>query len=408
MIYLLIRLKFLIHLLMQKNFTVSALTDIIKDTMEQIFDENIYVQGEISNIKLSKNDLFMTLKDTSASINVCFWNFLNRKKKLEVNNGDNVTICGKLCVYPKNGNYSIKAFNIEKNGIGDIHNEYNKIKCQYQDKGYFDESRKKQLPYIIKNLGIITALDGAALQDILYVLEKNNFNGNVIIKGSIVQGSQCPNSISMAIKELNSYEYIDVIIIARGGGSFEDLMGFSDPKILEAIYDSKICIISAIGHEVDTMLSDFVADIRAPTPSIAGEIVTKSNQQLKLQLLELTAYLNSLKSKIKHHIENVELKIINLQHNLNFTINKIDKLLIDIDNINNFFWNNIAKKIMFYNNQINLLSSNLENLKCDNKITIFDANGQIINTIKDLKKNPLKKLKIKLQDGIVDIIYRFK
>ena len=269
-------------------YSVTDLNTLIKNVLTDIFEQQMTVEGEISNIKFANNNLFLTLKDMSSSIQVIFWSFDKYKKYTKTHdtsftNGDMVKVTGSLTCFIKSGSYNINAKKIIKSGLGDLHTEYEKLRDTYNKLGYFDVDKKKILPKNITKLGIITAPEGAALQDILYVLNKNKYKGKIVVKRANVQGNLCPSTVAQSIEYLNNWKdtdnkQVDAILVSRGGGSFEDLMGYSHPLILEALHKSNIFTISAVGHEVDTMLSDHVADLRAPTPSIAAEIITKQQK----------------------------------------------------------------------------------------------------------------------------------
>jgi len=252
--------------LMIRNIVTNGISDAIK------------VKGEISNLKVSNGNTYLTLKDNDSSISGIAW-----KKDLNFKNGDEVVVTGKITFFIKSGTYQITIYSAKNIGIGDLHKQYSKMKKKFESKGWFN--KKRQLPSSISRIGIISSLEGAALQDILFVLNQNKFKGDIIIKNCLAQGGECPNSVKSSIKYFNKIHKktpIDVLLVARGGGSFEDLMGFSSKEVVRSIYKSPIVTISAIGHEVDFMLSDFSADIRAPTPSIAGEMISNV-QRIKTQ-----------------------------------------------------------------------------------------------------------------------------
>lgn len=388
------------------NLTVSDLTELIKGALKVNFDKPIYVIGEISNFKPSAKGAFFTLKDEDATINAVIWNHSNKTNKIDITNGKKVRVYGTLVVFAKSGSYNLNAYKIELLGIGNLHQEYLKLKDHYSQLGFFDESIKKKLPNIIKKVGIITAIDGAALQDFIYVIKKNNFNGEIYIKNGIVQGKDCPLSIANGIKELDKMN-LDAIVIARGGGSFEDLFGFSDKHVIEGINKCNTCVISAIGHEIDFMLSDFVADIRAPTPSIAGEIISCKKED-SFGIDEIIELQNKLK-----YIINTKLSL--LEYDI-FTINKtkspfdiIEKITDDI----NFIKNKLSNTIRF---EINKLDTNLNDVtkilnKANNPNIILSKGYCIVCALSDEQidnidnfskhTNKKKKLKLKFIDGEV-------
>jgi exodeoxyribonuclease VII large subunit len=350
---------------------------------------NIKIIGEISNMKISNGHLYMTLKDAESSINVIMWQYTikNKTMNLQLNNGDNLIVEGSLNVYVKCGTYNIIINNIIKNGIGNLHKMYELNKLKYENLGYFNN--KKNQPKIFYNIGILTAIDSAALQDILFVLNNNNFKGNIYIKNCTVQGTNCPLSIASGIdffeKNQNKYN-LDVLLITRGGGSFEDLIGFSDELVIESIKQSTLYIISAIGHEIDFMLSDFVADLRAPTPSIAGQIISCRWKQLNNEIKTYNTLLNNNKIRINQ---------------------LINKSIEELDNIKNNIKSELYVKINQYKQKIENIDFQIDNLNFKNILNkgytiIMDDMYNIIDDIKDI--NIGQKLNIKCNNGEINVI----
>ena len=345
--------------------SVSDLTDLIKDAIKINFDKGISIIGEISNYKSSKGHIYFTLKDTDSSINTIVWSYMSKKINIKLENGSKVIVTGIINIFNKAGTYNLIAHDIKSVGVGDLHQEYLKLKEHYDKLGYFKDDHKKKLPLKINKVGIITASDGAALQDFLYVLKKNNYNGEIYIKNCLVQGKGCPNNVAKCIELLDEMN-LDVIVLARGGGSFEDLFGFSDKKVIETVYNCVTLVISAIGHEVDFMLSDFVADISASTPSNAIEIATPDinelriyadtlvndfNQKFKTILYQKEQQLKHIKSSFEQYslqkrFEFVQATITQLRQQFNSIYSQILKVKKDdIERIkNSFFLNNPEKK----------------------------------------------------------------
>lgn len=389
----------------KKEYSVSELTELIKILLKASFDKNICVIGEISNYKSSKTNVFFTLKDEDATISVVMWNYLGRKDKIKLEDGKKIKVYGNLTVFSKSGSYNLTAYKVELLGVGDLFQEYLKLKELYSHNGYFDETIKKELPSTINKLGIITAKDGAALQDFLYVLTKNGFNGKVYIKNCLVQGKDCPKAISNAIKELDELGF-DVLVVARGGGSFEDLFGFSDALVIEAIHNCKTCTISAIGHEVDFMLSDYVADIRAPTPSIAGELISGKREGV-IGIEELNALINHLKLNIMNILSYLEYEYSTIVCKIKSPIDMIDKTMNDIENLYMKTQNMIKIKLNKAADDFNKIIELFNNIDSpylhmsqgycvvckgdDNKISTLEEFNEYI------KKK--KKLKVKFIDG---------
>ena len=391
----------------KKELSVFELTEEIKNLIKSNM-ETVCVVGEISNWKLSKTNVFFTLKDEGASINSVIWNYSNKKNKEKLDDGSKVKITGSLTVFTKSGTYNLVVQNIELLGTGDLHTQYIKLKDNFEKRGYFNPDKKKKLPNTINKIGIITSTEGAALQDFLYVLNKNNFMGTVYIKHAIVQGKDCPKSVCNGLHELDKMG-LDVIIIARGGGSFEDLFGFSDPLILEELYKTKTCTISAVGHEVDFMLSDLVADIRAPTPSIAGQMVSKKDNN-DITLDKITEINNRLISMIdqksgllKHNLLTVKLQPLDYL---------MDKKLKEIDLSKQYLGNLIAKKINLLEQFLNNTTANLNSMDNPAKVlangytVLYDQNNRKIAGVHDFHKYIItekntKKLKLIFMDGEV-------
>lgn len=389
------------------SLTVSELTDIIKSLFNTTFNQaKLCIIGEISNFKPSKNNLFYTLKDGSSSINAVMWNYGSRKEQMkDIKDGKKVKVYGSITLFSKSGTYNLNSYKIELLGVGDLHQEYMDLKEKFVKLGYFDESIKKELPTSLNKIGIITAADGAALQDFLYVLKKNNFSGKVYIKNCLVQGNNCPQAVGSAIDELDTMGF-DVIVVARGGGSFEDLFGFSSEEVIEAIYKAKTCIISAIGHEVDFMLSDFAADIRAPTPSIAGEIISgKKDTVFSLEEIEFLA--NTIKEKIESKITFIQHQIHTSKIMIRSPEEVINRTIDDINMIESQLLIMIKNRLSTIEAGINQSKSVLnKDMKITQGYTVLYVGSEQITSVEGFKnifnnKGIKKKLKIAFYDGNV-------
>jgi len=294
-------------------------SDIIQQISSSIskLNDQYEIEGELHNYSKRNSNIFASIKDSSNSIDLICWNCPN-----DFDNGDKVKVKGKINFYKKTSKINLQLMSIEKIGIGDQFKLYSNLKLEFQKAGYFD--KKKIMPKQINSIGIVTSQDGAALQDILYVFKSTNFNAKIIIKDCIVQGTNAPKSISDAIKSFTTN--VDILLITRGGGSLEDLMAFSSREVIEAIHQSKIFTISAVGHEVDSMLSDFVADLRAPTPSIGAQFILNEYSKKFLiindvqKLLEKIRYelysrFNSIKNIPSKH-ELISKKIVSHSQNI--------------------------------------------------------------------------------------------
>ncbi len=263
-----------------QSITVSELTQVIRSTLETGF-LNLSVKGEISNFRPSSTGhYYFTLKDDNSVISVVM--FRNRQAGLSFmpSDGNLVTIKGDLSVYPKRGSYQIICEKMEKSGSGDILQLLEKRKKKLASEGLFDRERKKRLPFLPEKVILITSPTGAALRDILQVTGRRCSGINIVILPVPVQGEKASRKIAESIRIANRYKMGDVIITGRGGGSLEDLLPFSEEEVVYAIANSEIPVISAVGHEIDTALSDLAADVRAPTPSSAAEIVSMDREEL--------------------------------------------------------------------------------------------------------------------------------
>ena len=267
-------------------YTVSQLTSSIKIVLEDSF-QNIWVDGEISNFKAVAGHFYFTLKDDKSELKCVFFKSSNEKIKFEIKDGMQVLCRGKISIYEQRGVYQLYVARIEPKGIGELQLAFEQLKEKLFKEGLFDEAHKKPIPLLPERIGIVTSITGAAIRDILHVLNKRFSNVEVIINPVKVQGDEAKEEISSAIEEFNRLGNVDVMIVGRGGGSLEDLWAFNEEIVARAIYNSKIPVISAVGHEIDWTISDFVADLRAPTPSVAAEMVIAKKSELTGRLDEI-------------------------------------------------------------------------------------------------------------------------
>lgn len=270
--------------------SVSQLTRQIKLTLEDNFDK-ISVVGEISNFKSHvSGHWYFNLKDENAVINCTMWKGLNSFVFFTPQDGLKVVVTGKLTVYPPRGNYQIDVRSMKPAGLGELQAAFEKLKLKLQSEGLFDDEYKKEIPPYPAKIGLVTAPGGAALKDMLSVAERKFPLTELILAPAKVQGSGSAESIVNSINELNHYPGIDVIIIARGGGSIEDLWAFNEEIVARAIFKSKVPVISGIGHEVDFTIADFVADLRAPTPSVAMDLALPDREDIFAFIDEFSYY----------------------------------------------------------------------------------------------------------------------
>jgi exodeoxyribonuclease VII large subunit len=267
-------------MLNSKLFTVSEITKQIKLTLEEEFSQ-ISVIGEISNYKAhNSGHWYFNLKDSDAVISCTMWRGFNSYVFFTPQDGMKVIVNGKLTVYPPRGNYQLDVRSMKPAGVGELQAAFEALKQKLGEEGLFDPSHKKGIPEFPAKIGIVTAIDGAAFKDMISVAQRRYPMVELVIAPARVQGSGSAESIIEGIRELNSLDDIDVIIVARGGGSIEDLWSFNEESVARAIYNSGIPVISGVGHEIDFTIADFVADLRAPTPSAAMELATPDKNDI--------------------------------------------------------------------------------------------------------------------------------
>jgi exodeoxyribonuclease VII large subunit len=271
----------------QKVYQVSELTREIKGLLEESFPV-LWVEGEISGYKRhSSGHHYFTLKDSLSQLSAVMWRGRAAALTFAPADGMKVLAWGSLSVYEAGGRYQLDVLLLRPAGLGELQIAFEALKARLAAEGLFDSARKKPLPPFPKRIGIVTSADGAALQDMRTVAAKRWPIAQLVLASARVQGEGAASEIAAAIKDLNAYGKVDIIVIGRGGGSLEDLWAFNEEIVARAIFTSKIPVVSAVGHEVDFTISDFVADLRAPTPSAAMEIILPDREEIAAQLLAL-------------------------------------------------------------------------------------------------------------------------
>ncbi|MBC7188215.1 MAG: exodeoxyribonuclease VII large subunit [Calditrichaeota bacterium] len=265
-------------------YTVSELTREIKVLLETTIPV-VWVEGEVSNFKLhTSGHMYFSLKDENAQIAAVMWRGRNAGLRFIPEDGMKVLVQGRVTVYEKRGNYQLDVLRLQPAGVGELQLAFEQLKNRLRQEGLFAEERKRPIPRFPERVGIVTSATGAALQDILNISRRRLPGIELILRPVLVQGEGAAEDIARAIAEFNEYGQVDVIIVGRGGGSLEDLWAFNEEIVARAIYASRIPVVSAVGHEVDFTIADFVADLRAPTPSAAAELVVPDRQQLAQNL----------------------------------------------------------------------------------------------------------------------------
>ena len=284
----------------KRILTISEITGKIRNSLEQGFS-HVWITGEVSNLKKpSSGHLYLTLKDEHAQIQAVVFKSVANWIKFELKDGMEVLAFGSVTVYEPRGQYQIIIENIEPKGFGALQQAFLKLKERLGKEGLFDPCHKKPLPLLPQKIAIVTSLTGAAIKDILNVINRRFAKMEILIYPARVQGDGAAREIANAIDNLNTLAGIDVMIVGRGGGSLEDLWAFNEEVVARSIFASKIPVISAVGHEIDVTISDLVADIRALTPTEAAELVVPRYDQLTDALEKIKARLiQSLYNKIK-------------------------------------------------------------------------------------------------------------
>ena len=383
--------------------TVSQLTELIKTMLESSF-QNIILKGEISNYKPSSSGhLYFSLKDSDSQISAVMFRGAASALNFIPKDGMLVQVRGKITVYGPRGNYQIQVSSMIEAGAGNIMEMIEMRKRKLAAEGLFDSARKRTVPFFPKTVGVVTSPNGAALRDILNIRRRRNDKVSVIVFPAIVQGENAADTIEYMIKVANEYNMCDVLIVGRGGGSLEDLLPFSEEKVVRAIAKSKIPVISAVGHEIDWALSDFAADVRAPTPSAAAEIAIPRKSDIESNIENFKSILfseiqnktNSLRLMLRNFDpENMQTRLQNIEQKYS---ERFDKAFDSMkDAIENIIKDNRIK--------IKLCLQNLENCNPQNIFDrgysmVCDENGKIIRKSSELSNGA--KIKIKPAEGLI-------
>lgn len=431
----------------QIYLTVSALTKYIKTKLEG--DKHlvhILIKGELSNFKRhSRGHFYFTLKDESASVSCIMFSRDTNSVVFDPKEGDHVLIEGRMSVYEPSGSYSIQVRKLTLDGIGELYLKYEKLKKDLGLKGYFDVSHKKPIPKYPKRIGVITSPTGAVIEDIKNTVSRRYLLAEIHLYPALVQGPDSSKSIKHQIELANKLNEVDVLIVGRGGGSIEDLWGFNEIETIEAIYQSKIPIITAIGHETDYTISDFVGDLRAPTPSAAAELATPNKtdlidkiddykyqvdkqfqiylEKLKTSLLYLDQRLDRLSptSKLDELKKNLERLDVNLKKEYSYILEDkkqkvlylTDRVKNPIDRINYLKEKQVQLDYLLYQHMNSILISKQNSFASltkalnalsplrlmDKGYAVIKRDKNILTTIKDINLND--EIEIELKDGYV-------
>ena len=388
----------------EQIFSVSEITKSIKFILESTF-EKISIEGEISNFKAhGSGHWYFNLKDEGAVINCTMWKGVNNYVFFSPEDGMKVIVTGRVTVYPPRGSYQIDVRSMKPSGIGELQAAFERLKRKLFDEGLFDEQYKKSIPAFPKKIGLVTAPDGAAVKDMISVAERRFPLVELVIAPTKVQGAGAAENIVENIRKLNYLKDIDVIILARGGGSIEDLWAFNEEIVAREIFKSKIPIITGVGHEVDFTIADFVSDLRAPTPSVAMELATPDIEDLKNVIKDsyllscdlIEENLNEYKDDIKQFVNS---------YSFRFPFEKIRKFSQSLDFSTVKINNAIEKKMNIVSNKIALVSKSLEAHDIEKSLkkgfALIKQNAKFVTRKKNYSvHNPVT---IKFYDGELEI-----
>ncbi len=389
----------------KKYINISDLTKYLKNKFDTDSNlQKVYLKGEISNFKAhSRGHLYFSLKDENSKINAIMFAFNARNLKFTPIDGMNVLVSGKISVYEATGNYQIYVETMEDDGVGNLYKKFEQLKEKLSKAGLFDPSHKQKIPKIPKTIGIVTAPTGAAIKDIISTLNRRWPSVSTILFPALVQGENAAESIAKQIEVANTHD-IDVLIVGRGGGSIEDLWAFNEEIVANAIFNSKVPVISAVGHEIDFTIADFVADLRAPTPTGAAELSVPNIEdfknycsQINIRLKKSFDYIIQKNAKKLDFLKNSYV----LKNPLALYEIKEQKLSNYIDRLESFMKNKLQQEKHNYAiilNKLELLNP-LNLLK--KGFSVVEKDNKVIKSVDDNLKND--NLNIKMSNAIINV-----
>lgn len=396
------------------NSEALSVTD-VNTYLKTIMDNDpflnyVYIKGEISNLKFhTRGHLYFSLKDENSKINAVMFNYKNMNIDFVPEDGMNVLVKGKISVFVNGGSYQITVTNMKQDGIGNLYILFEELKKKLKNEGLFDEEHKKKLPRIPKKIGVITASTGAAVRDIISTINRRFPLAEIILFPSLVQGSGAKENLVKMIETADKSD-VDVIILGRGGGSIEDLWAFNEEIVARAVYNAKKPIVSAVGHEIDFTICDFVADLRAPTPTGAAELVVPSKLEIQKYLSDynsrllsvitskISTYKTTLKKLESSYILNNPKSMYEVEEQkLDSILEKLGSLMghtlekskLKLENLTKNITPNILYKLEKNKSHLETLEQKLELLNPENilkkgySLTIKD--GKIITDASELK-----------------------
>jgi exodeoxyribonuclease VII large subunit len=383
----------------QKIFSITELNRMVKNALQHNF-EIMWIKGEISNfISAASGHWYFSLKDSQAQVRCAMFRGSNNKIDWVPKNGDLIEARVQVGLYEARGEYQLNIEYIQRAGMGALFEKFTQLKNKLESLGLFDVNSKKSIATHPSSIGVITSPDGAVIKDVISTLRRRNKSVSIIVYPTLVQGEAAPEGIIKAINIANTRNEVDTIILCRGGGSIEDLWAFNSEALAFEIFNSSIPIISAVGHQTDFTISDFVADIRAATPTGAAELISESLEQTVIQI---ETYKKIMSDIINERLQSLSQKIDILEKRL---VSPSEKLLMQLEvttNLRKRLKFNFEKKLESYKNKINSLEQNLFHLNPNSILSrgysiIFDQNKNIINSSSKVASDD--KINIKFHHG---------
>ena len=382
--------------------SVTEFNKYVKDRVaDDEFLNNVFVKGEISNFKHHySGHMYFTLKDENSLIKCVMFKGATATLNFVPKDGMKVLVLGTVSVFERDGIYQIYCKAMQEDGMGSLHIAYEKLKAKLEEEGLFDEKHKKPIPFMPKIIGVLTSNTGAVIRDIINVSTRRNPNVYIRLLPVPVQGEGAGLKIAKAIKFMNDQKLADVLIVARGGGSLEDLWPFNEEVVARAIYDSEIPVISAVGHETDFTIADFVADLRAPTPSAAAELAVTDVADLEYTL---NLYQRRLKMALKRKTELMRLRYEKTMNSRVYRepLQRINDYYIKIDRYMKSIENSTVKKLKDSKLEAAKIITRLDTLSPLKTLTrgycLTESDGNVITKAKDLKEG--MEIDLRFQDG---------
>ena len=365
----------------QEIISVSEVNNLAKGLLEKSLS-NVWIQGEISSFNTHNGNWYFTIKDNKSSLDCVMFKFDNINLLFEPKVGDELILNGKVSIYEPTGRFQLKVKHIEVSGEGALLRAFEELKMKLKNEGLFDEDKKKDLPELPLEVSVITSATGAVIQDIINVLSRRSPSVTVTLVDTQVQGKQAENAISKAIERVNAFQQADLIILARGGGSTEDLWSFNMESVARAIFNSKIPLISAIGHETDFTISDFVADLRAPTPSVAAEIVSENHHELNTRIVSIQKDLTlSINNELKKKFDALKTLSKLIKH----PGDRLREISQKIDGLEIYLGSLFERFILISRSRVEVFSSSLTELSPI--IRVENSKNRLGNAVKDIKRS---------------------